>query len=329
MKKLLASILISAQVFASFPGDFPADAGSITIPALTVTGALSSGTAAVTGALTADSAAITGAVTAGSAAITGAVTAASGTYTAGDSDDIVLALRSATDGIVRWDMQEGSSNTYFQYSANFAGANAILSLNSVLAGSGGSVFVANRVNNTFLTPYDVIADSGFIGRSVSTGTMELSGDLDNDLGANLKLWAFNHATAARDWALRFDSTNVFSYDHSATDMHAAVPVVFAQGFRHTSSATELTADDQALSVASKALIFLTSDDGTAANRTFTLTGGEAGQVVTLYWNDTDEGELADTGTTLLTAAWAPTNVGESLVLVFDGTNYTEISRAAP
>lgn len=91
---------------------------------------------------------------------------------------------------------------------------------------------------------------------------------------------------------------------------------------------ELTSDDQAVSQGLSTLVILTSDDGTAANRTFTIADGTyVGQRVLLYWNDTDEGQLADTGTMVLTANWEPTDAGENLELVWaDGTNWVEIGR---
>lgn len=309
MKKLLSLFFVSTLALASFPGDFPADAGNITIPALTVTT---------------------------TAAVTGALTAASGTFTAGDSDDVVQTNVSATNGVVRYRPgQETStaSTTYWEFASDFAGSDASLGLNSVLAGAGQTVLSISRGSAYFLIggAYDLIVDKGLVMKSASTGFLEISGDTDNDLGGTFKAYGSTHATKAGDWELRNTATANLSYDHSATDILAAVPIVLAAGFRHTTASVELTADDQAVTVASLGMITLTSDDGTAANRTFTLAaGGEAGQVLILYWNDADEGQLADTGTVLLVGgAWEPTAVGQTLVLINDGTNWTEISRSTP
>lgn len=90
---------------------------------------------------------------------------------------------------------------------------------------------------------------------------------------------------------------------------------------------ELVGDDQAVTQALATMVILTSDDGTAANRTFTIADGTfIGQETLLFWNDTDEGQLVDTGTMVLTANWEPTDAGENLRLIWDGTNWVETSR---
>lgn len=94
-----------------------------------------------------------------------------------------------------------------------------------------------------------------------------------------------------------------------------------------SQTVALAGDDQAVAIGTSGVIYLTSDDATAANRTFTLSGCNADQILVLVWNDADEGQLVDTGTVYLSANWEPTNIGTTLTLYCNGSNYYEISRS--
>jgi hypothetical protein len=92
----------------------------------------------------------------------------------------------------------------------------------------------------------------------------------------------------------------------------------------------LAADDQAVATEGLKLIILTSDNATAANRTFVPTASpRIGHELTLLWNSTNEGQLADTATVCLTAAWEPTNLYQSIRLISDGTRWIEVCRADP
>lgn len=95
----------------------------------------------------------------------------------------------------------------------------------------------------------------------------------------------------------------------------------------STSSVSLTADDQAVTTTNKSLILLTSDDATSTNRTFTLGAGASGQHLTLIWNDAvNAGELADSGIAKIAGTWTP-GVTDTLSLVFDGTNWDEVSRS--
>jgi hypothetical protein len=93
----------------------------------------------------------------------------------------------------------------------------------------------------------------------------------------------------------------------------------------------LTADNQAVTVGMYRMIKLASDNATATNRTFTITAGQfIGQHLTLIWDDTDAGELADNTanpTVRLSATWTPTE-DDTLTLVWDGDEWFETSRSA-
>jgi hypothetical protein len=103
--------------------------------------------------------------------------------------------------------------------------------------------------------------------------------------------------------------------------------------------TTIVTDNQAVDLNSTALptfentIFsLTSDNGTAANRTFTLSNpNRQGRIVILYWaSNTNKGELADTGNVKLSAVWPDaTNPGDStlVLLAIDLTTWVELARS--
>lgn len=100
--------------------------------------------------------------------------------------------------------------------------------------------------------------------------------------------------------------------------------------------TNLTADDQSVSVAGKSYVLLDSDDATASNRTFAISAGdEAGQRVVLQFAPSASGacELRDDtsisgGAIRLTADWTPAAYG-TLSLIYDGTDWIETGRTAP
>jgi hypothetical protein len=90
----------------------------------------------------------------------------------------------------------------------------------------------------------------------------------------------------------------------------------------------LTADDTAITVQGKKFILLSSDSGTAADRTFTLTTASvnSGHSMTLCWSGANAGEMLDTGNQKLSSAWTPTD-DDCLELIFDGTDWLETNRS--
>lgn len=101
-------------------------------------------------------------------------------------------------------------------------------------------------------------------------------------------------------------------------------VMLAQG----SVTTALTGDNQAVTPGRNTRLQLTSDNATAANRTFTLsaTGAVAGQIYVLVGPASNQCELADTGIQKLSGTWTP-GATDTLTLLFDGTNFLELSRS--
>jgi hypothetical protein len=97
----------------------------------------------------------------------------------------------------------------------------------------------------------------------------------------------------------------------------------------------LTADNQAVASAFYNFIKLTSDNATAANRTFTLNPGQyTGQRLTLIFDDTDACQLLDDaatspagGTMRLNGNWEPTE-DDTISLIWDDNEWMELSRSA-
>lgn len=113
-------------------------------------------------------------------------------------------------------------------------------------------------------------------------------------------------------------------DRTVTFPNTTGTVVLAQ----TSTTTALTADNQVVVPGSNGRLQLTSDNATAANRTFTLSasGAITGQIYVIIGPATNAAELADTGIQKLSAAWTP-GATDALTVLFDGTNFIELSRA--
>lgn len=96
----------------------------------------------------------------------------------------------------------------------------------------------------------------------------------------------------------------------------------------------LTADNQAVTVVTPNELYswlqVSSDDTTAANRTFTLAASAlVGHTLLLSFvsGGATTAQLADTGAVKLSAAWEPVQY-QTLTLVSDGTNWLETSRSA-
>jgi hypothetical protein len=104
-----------------------------------------------------------------------------------------------------------------------------------------------------------------------------------------------------------------------------------QAFAAVSKTVLLTADNQAVAIDIETLLLIGSDNTTATNRTFTITGSTvgAGHQLRLIFNTagSTKAQLVDTGTMKLNGDWLPGAVGDTLTLVADGTNWVEVSRA--
>lgn len=91
----------------------------------------------------------------------------------------------------------------------------------------------------------------------------------------------------------------------------------------------LTADGQAVTVGDTSFLRLSSNDGTPANRTFTLSNGLLDGHVLRIHLVAQAAELADSGNVALSAAWQP-DANDTLSLQWDATNtvWRELGRSA-
>lgn len=99
------------------------------------------------------------------------------------------------------------------------------------------------------------------------------------------------------------------------------------------STVSLTADNQSVSATNISYISISSNDGTAGNRTFVLSAGTiTGQTLKLEWTGTNAGELVDDfsatggGNGRLSATWTPTQY-DSITLHWNGTDWIEDGRS--
>jgi hypothetical protein len=97
----------------------------------------------------------------------------------------------------------------------------------------------------------------------------------------------------------------------------------------------LTADNQVVTVGNRSYIRLASDNATATNRTFCLTAGTSGQYLTLEMSS-NKGELLNNSTgcggasvaSLIAGATWTADGNDTIELIYNGTNWLQISRAA-
>lgn len=105
------------------------------------------------------------------------------------------------------------------------------------------------------------------------------------------------------------------------------------GFVMGATTVNLTANNQVVDTTAYASLKLSSDSGTAGDRTIVLTAADDGKIIRLTWVDTDAGQLVDNqaqsggGTTKLTSTWTPT-ADDIITLLGVGTDWVEVSRSA-
>lgn len=209
--------------------------------------------------------------------------------------------------------------------------NTIDAANSIWGVSNGLMFEGATVDahEIRITPADATADVVYLLPNAAAGSYSVVG---STLATNA-LDIANSVTGASN-ALVFEvSADAYEISLAAADPTAdrTVTLPNATGtvsLAQNSTTTALTADDQAVTPGSNTVLRLTSDDATAANRTFTLSasGAITGQVYVIIGPATNQCEIADTGIQVLSAAWSPTT-GDTLTLLFDGTNFNEIARS--
>lgn len=111
-----------------------------------------------------------------------------------------------------------------------------------------------------------------------------------------------------------------------------VTTVYVTNIYSMSGAVSLTSDNQAITITDYSSFTITSDNGTAGNRTFVLSTGVDGKIIYLLWTGTNAGELIDdsanfgSGNVRLSANWTPTQY-DVLVLRAVGNDWYEVSRS--
>jgi len=149
------------------------------------------------------------------------------------------------------------------------------------------------------------------------GTNLSSGGVGACLVQNTNGWVFINAVNSTSNNIVGNGTNFYSADLN-------------RGFADSVS---LTADNQAVNPKLSRYIKLSSDNVTAANRTFTIVTGylKPGDVILLEWTGTNAGELVDdaamsSGNARLASTWTPTQY-DTITLEFNGTDLVERGRS--
>lgn len=110
------------------------------------------------------------------------------------------------------------------------------------------------------------------------------------------------------------------------------PLYATNGIAFPNGTISLTADNQVVGTTTNAVLSISSDNGTAGNRTFVLTTAESGRIITLTWTGTNAGELVDdaansgSGNVRLSATWTPTQY-DTIQLLGVGADWHEVSRS--
>lgn len=151
----------------------------------------------------------------------------------------------------------------------------------------------------------------------------------NNVNAINSIWGASNALVFEG-----SSADGFETTITATNPTAArtITVPNATGtvaLSQASTAVALTADNQAVTPGAASRIQLSSNDADPVNRTFTLsaTGAITGQIYVIIAPASNGCEIADTGIQKLLNAWSP-NANDTLTLMFDGTDFHELSRSS-
>jgi len=186
-----------------------------------------------------------------------------------------------------------------------------------------------------------------LGGDLTIETAPAGGSTGSSLNAFVERYRFKEAgeqvgnDTGLDYDWRMESVNrthaLFvdaSVDFVGVNVSApATTLDMDGGLTLRPSTVSLTADNQVVSAADRSFISLSSDDGTASNRTFVLTQStSAGQVLTIEWTGTNAGELVDdsaqsgAGNHRLSATWTPTQ-HDTISFISNGTDWLETSRS--
>lgn len=242
-----------------------------------------------------------------------------------DGFEVSIDVADATADTV-WRIPVAAAGTYSIMSSTLA-TNALDVANSVYGVSNGLTMEGATANDfeTTIAPTDATADRTVTLPDASGAVMLSAGVPDAADGLFQAGQDFKYEGTTAD---AFESMIRFVADPTA-DAIAIMPQ--ASGTVHLSQASTtvaLVGDDQAVTPGNTTVLQITSDDATATNRTFTLsaTGAVSGQIYVLIGPASNQCEIADTGIQKLSAAWSP-GATDTLTLLFDGTNFLELTRA--
>lgn len=246
-----------------------------------------------------------------------------------DTSEIKLIAADATADVI-YNLPNAAAATYSLMSSTLS-TNAADVANSVYGVSNGLMFegATADAHEIRFTPADATADVVYL--------------LPDAAAASYAIMSSTLATNAPDIAnsvtgvsagLNFEGTaDAYETTLTATDPTAdrTVTIPNATGtvsLAQASTTTALTADNQAVTPGTNSRLQLTSDNATDTNRTFTLsaTGAITGQIYVIVGPATNACEIADTGIQVLSATWSP-GAGDTLTLMFDGTNFNELCRS--
>jgi len=243
---------------------------------------------------------------------------------------------------LRYNIAATYTSTYFAYDGS-AAAHTNVSMQGVYAAGCTNIFGLFRLN------YGAICNNIFTG--VSAATAELFGTTnvrDSYIAGNVGNFTISLSTADsvgnvfvgnvvdtinNSYSVTSFKRNTWCGTVSQNLTWTVYDIVVGGAYNAPAAETvkpttvSLTADNQSVSTSATSLIYLSSDNAVAANRTFTLTAGQNGQRLVLLCV-ANACELLDSGTANLSATWTA-GVADTLSLIYSTTtaSWCELSRS--
>jgi hypothetical protein len=187
---------------------------------------------------------------------------------------------------------------------------AVFSSAQVIGGSSGLTYDGTTLQ-VACTTINLAPGSGAnvaIKHNSSDGSVQVSGGSTGSLGANIIVYGQSHATKAGDTEIRNDTTNIFSYDASATDLIVTNGVDFCMGngiIRANASAGLIGVSGGTSQNGGGNIIGYASDHASKANRLELRSGSDNGIVIngnansiTLEFNVFSQGTFQHNGALL-------------------------------
>lgn len=257
-----------------------------------------------------------------------------GTLTIKADTNIIIQLDADNDGTCNEYVKNGAGSTIFtreedgdmEGTISKNGAMQWQAHNTSSGASAASVFAAcNAAAST--SGMRVIAFG--TGWTTAGAYIQDAGALDasTDLSGGMSIVAAHASGDVRIYAGGSASGNKgLTIDH--TNDVTAEDDVEVKGAFHTSTVTTFTGDDTTPSVGA-GNVFRTPDSGWTASTNITMfDDGQTGQVIMIIAGADADCVVTDGGNLVLAGNWTATNAGDTLSLVFGGTNWYELSRSA-